>query len=285
MKELTSIRQIQSLVLGLLDELSAICRQNNLRWFFIRGALIGALRHKGFIPWDDDIDIAMPRTDYDRLADIMRQKEKNGGSARYKLLTLRDGSDYFYEFAKFSDLATHLREPGKKIDIRELGVFIDIFPLDGMGDDPEEAKRTYLQANAQARRIASCVNINSKLSLDRLLVRCSRRLLYMFTSREKAFERVADRLRKQHPFDTSKYVASTFGTQGTEDIFERSIFEKALDAPFEGRTVPIPAGYDAYLSRRYGNYMEMPPEAQRNPHHFVNILCEDAVFEALQKQA
>ncbi|MBQ3892729.1 MAG: LicD family protein [Mailhella sp.] len=280
MKKLTSIRHIQTIALGLLDYLDTVCKQHALRYFFIRGALIGAVRHKGFVPWDDDIDIAMPRPDYDRLTVMLRHREH----PRYKLLTLRDGSDYFYEFAKLTDLSTHLREPGIKINIRELGIFIDIFPLDGMGDDYEEAKKFYMRANAKARQIASCVNNSKGLSLDRKIVRTARRLLYALTGRERAFERVVDELRTAHPFDSSRYIASTFGTQGIEDIFEHAVFASAIEASFEGRTIPIPIGYDAYLTRRYGDYMTLPSDEKRAPHHFVEIFCEDDRFEELHDQ-
>jgi len=276
MQELTSIQHMQKIVLGILDHVTGLCGRHGLRYFLIRGTCIGAVRHHGFVPWDDDIDIAMPRQDYDRLAEIMLAEEH----PIYKLLTLQDGTDYFYEFNKVTDTRTRLVEPGAKIEITGLGLFIDIFPLDGLGNDLEKAKKLFLNTQNSARKIASCANINKSLSADRIFIRCIRRCLYAMKSRKKSFEKVVDGVRK-YSFDESAYVSSTFGRHGMDDLYEQGIFSGALQVPFEGRTVSIPSGYDAYLRKLYGDYMSMPPEEERKPHHYVKVFCEESLAREL----
>ena len=267
MQKLTSIRQMQLLELGILEYLASVCEKHALRWFLIGGTLIGAVRHKGFIPWDDDIDVALPRPDYDKLLKILDDEPH----LRYKLMTLRDGSDYFYEFSKITDSATHVREPGAKIDITGLGLFIDVYPLDGMGYDYEQAKRIFLDVRKRTRKIASCVNINKKLSPDRIFIRSLRRLRYAFGGRKKHFENIVGHLRDTYAFDECPWVASTFGIYGLKDIYPREIFASALTVPFENGMYPIPVGYDAYLTQRYGDYMRLPPPESRVIRHSVEV--------------
>ena len=134
MRDITELEELHQIETDILTAIDEICRKENIRYYLAGGTLLGAVRHKGFIPWDDDIDIAMPRDDYERFLKVMRK----GAHPYYKILALEYKEDYPYTFAKVVDTRTRLQEEIGK-DLPEMGVFIDIFPLDGMGDDRDKA--------------------------------------------------------------------------------------------------------------------------------------------------
>ena len=135
MEELT-LRQMQEGALNILKKLDGICREQGLRYFLFYGTLIGAIRHKGFIPWDDDLDVAMPRPDFDKLVAYCRRHRQE--LQPMQLMTVDDNPQYVYPIARFSDTRYRVKYQG----IRDygLGLFVDIYPLDGCGNTEEEAR-------------------------------------------------------------------------------------------------------------------------------------------------
>ena len=122
--------EIQEIELEILSNIAAVCEQHQWRYFLAGGTLLGALRHKGFIPWDNDIDISMPRRDYEKLLQFYKE---NGN--RYKILQVGENTNYYLPFAKVVDTETLLVEKSIETQVPELGLFVDIFPIDGVGDE------------------------------------------------------------------------------------------------------------------------------------------------------
>ena len=151
MEELT-LRQMQEGALNILKKLDGICREQGLRYFLFYGTLIGAIRHKGFIPWDDDLDVAMPRPDFDRLVEYCRRHRQE--LQPMQLMTVDDNPQYVYPIARFSDTRYRVKYQG----IRDygLGLFVDIYPLDGCGDTEEEARAWVQQPMRDVKFINCC---------------------------------------------------------------------------------------------------------------------------------
>lgn len=143
----TETNQVHCVLLNMLQWFHQECKNNNLRYYIIGGTMLGAVRHKGFIPWDDDIDVAMPRKDYDKLCRIMA----DSGKGQYRLeFPGKENKDYTYLFAKIYDTQTTLTENKRKPITR--GLYIDVFPLDGIGNE-------YKQAHENFRKIQSRMQI------------------------------------------------------------------------------------------------------------------------------
>lgn len=137
MREVIEIKEIQSILLPILEYIDKVCKDNNLRYSLAFGTLIGAIRHKGFIPWDDDIDIVMPRTDFDKLIEIL-EKEQN---KKYKILSPYDTNSFFAgQMLKVYDAETKLCEFPNKYNL-EYGAYIDVFPIDGIDNSIVKARK------------------------------------------------------------------------------------------------------------------------------------------------
>ena len=151
MEELT-LRQMQEGALNILKKLDGICREQGLRYFLFYGTLIGAIRHKGFIPWDDDLDVAMPRPDFDKLVAYCRQHRQE--LQPMQLMTVDDNPRYVYPIARFSDTRYRVKYQG----IRDygLGLFVDVYPLDGCGNTEEEARAWVQQPMRDVKFINCC---------------------------------------------------------------------------------------------------------------------------------
>ena len=139
--------EIKKIELDILIYIDSLCKQNHLRYFLCGGTLLGAIRHKGFIPWDDDIDISMPRPDYDKLISLI------GSNSSYMVLTPAN-CDFYYNFAKVVDTRTTLCEIDNT-PIKNMGVYIDIFPLEGMPDNDIEREQHYKQLDRVREKIKS----------------------------------------------------------------------------------------------------------------------------------
>ena len=126
------IEEIKHIEVDILKHVVKICNRHKLRYFLAYGTLLGAVRHQGFIPWDDDIDICMPRPDYDKFIEIWQKEKTLNESLNFGLLFPSPGNNYFYEFAKVTATDTVCEVNLPILDIKGLGIWIDIFPLDGM---------------------------------------------------------------------------------------------------------------------------------------------------------
>ncbi len=258
MKRIDTIEEIHKIGLEELKYFDKICKENNLNYFLAGGTLLGAVRHKGFIPWDDDIDVAMPRKDYDKLIGI----ESKG---RYKIISMENCKDYVWSWAKLIDTNTYVKEKNI-IDIDEYGIFIDIFPLDGFGNNKIIAYIYEFIIRFLRGRLGIVINKYEKN------VNFIKRLLqkpYEKMGKLKTYNRIL-KYAKKHDFYTSKYVGSVVGgARGRKEIFNCKIYSETLDMNFEGLTLKGMKYYDEYLSKMYGNYMELPPEDKRGGFHTI----------------
>lgn len=265
MKEIGSLTEIQKIEVDILDYIVKICKEYNLRYFLVGGTLLGAIRHQGFIPWDDDIDISMPRKDYEKLIHIFSNIK-----GRYKLLQINNNTNYFYSFIKIVDTKTKLIECNRKTYIKDLGIYVDIFPLDGLGNDRNKAIKKVLKISKIGRRVArSAENLSNQLRVNKIKI-LTLKCLVNVVGREKYFQIINNHLKKCD-FDDSKFIGCVYGMYGESEVIERKHYASTIDVEFEGKKYKAPIGYDCYLKQLYGDYMKLPPEEERVPKHNIKV--------------
>lgn len=260
-----SLREIQMATLEILDAIDAVCKQEGIRYFLTYGTLIGAVRHQGFIPWDDDLDIAMPRSDYERFLSCF--PELLPDDSPLVVINRRTNERAPFLITRISD--TRYRMIGESgLDVSEMGTFVDVYPLDGMGDDIEQAKSMLVRCNKLMKGF--CRADNSKCN-TRGFGTIKRALSVVRAQAMKSPSAYLDDLRKvvlAYDFDSSRYCAMA--------VWDGTIIDKREDwgsasMSFEGRQLPVPSGYDSLLRAWYGNYMQLPPEPERVGHHVYKI--------------
>lgn len=260
-KLIDDVREIQAIELEILRAVDAFNKENGLRWFLAGGTLLGAIRHGGFIPWDNDIDICMPRPDYEAFIKTF------GVHGPYRVMGPEDGNDYIYPFVKVVDTRTRLVERANPMKITGLGLYIDIFPLDGYGNDPDEAARLITAAHREGSHIAYTAGCTEGITLTQKLARLFRKARVALSGgREACFGRLLRKL-EAHPFDSSAYIGSTYGVRFEKEIVPREDFAASVPVRFGEDTFPAPVGYDRYLTNMYGDYMTPPPVEKQIANH------------------
>ena len=262
MKKELSMGDCKKIQLSILSYIDEVCTKNNLRYYLCGGTLIGAIRHKGYIPWDDDIDIMLPRTDYHKLINLLKADNK------YRSLSMYNQPDYYYPFAKVVDLDTELIEYDLDIKIKDYGVYVDLFPLDGLPNSKNKIV-AYYKKIMRARKayylaITSHYTPTNKLSISvvKLLAWCVAQTIGW----KKLLNRV-DSISKEYDFETAQYIGVPSAGYGSKEVFHKGIVEKALRVEFEEYRFNIPVGYDEYLTSIYGDYMKLPDENNRVTRH------------------
>ena len=263
MKEL-SLQEIKEIELNTLKMFSSFCKENNIRFYLAYGTLLGAIRYKGFIPWDDDIDVLVPRDDYDRLLTLFSDNK------RYRLFAFEKSSEYGYPFAKLCDMTTRLEETLYNQQSVELGVQVDVFPLDAWDSNLEKAKK-------EARRIKKYMAwlgfTKEKKPVTNNPVRYVAWKVVLFFAKLHGSRYYVRRIikasnkpkQKGSPYLGAK-VWSIYGERG---IIPASVFDETIEIEFEGERFPAPKGYDTYLTCLYGDYLPEPPPEKRKSHHVI----------------
>lgn len=266
MEEL-STKEIQEVELEILKTISDICREQNLRYCLAYGTLLGAVRHKGFIPWDDDLDIIMPREDYEELLKYLgmhKQSYKN-----LQVFNPETNPSYPYMITRISD-DRYLLDVDNENDYG-IGIFIDIYPYDGLGNTKEEALRFGLKGDRLSSLCFQATRQRFAMGYTKSIFRKIIKLpVYLFSKAvgKNFYQKKLALLAGEKPYDTSKYVGCVVWLSGGEkDIFKKEWFDEIIEAPFEKYNFCIPKEYDSILKHAYGDYMKLPPVNERVGHH------------------
>lgn len=259
MSEPISNSELKQIAFDILSDVASFCDNRHIQYYLVCGTALGAVRHKGFIPWDDDVDIGMPRPDYDRFL-------SEYPSEKYRLTHAGTDPDYPYAFAKVCDPDTVLIE---NIDHPcDLGVYIDIFPIDGLPDAEAEQKR-HLKRIDWDLRILSWKRISRTKKMDLLhkLIQIAAKA-FLSSVPYSALVAKVDRDVRLYPYESCKYVGhlTTCATWGS-DVKPKSVFEQPVKHPFESGEFWLPGKYDEYLRLEYGDYMRLPPEEEQVAKH------------------
>lgn len=261
MKEITNNSQLKSIQLEVMDNFHNWCQENGITYFITAGTLIGALRHKGFIPWDDDIDVVMLRDDYEKMLKLFPKE------GRYRLYSIETDSSCIYPYAKVYDTNTVMIEGDEK-DHPSIGVNIDIFPLDNATDDYQDA----IQLKNSIKLLDSILGVKLLGRVNRGLVKnvtvAILRLISKFFTYPWLIKRIIKKSKKFISNTNSRYIVNAvIYCKGEKEILEREWFKETVDLDFEGRKYKAPIGADQYMRRLFGDYMQLPPEDKRVSHH------------------
>lgn len=261
---------------GCLHKFEEICEAHQLTYFCVGGTVIGAVRHGGMIPWDDDIDVAMPRPDYDRFLQLCKTIDLG----HYELAT-PEMKGYPFFFSKFCDKDTSL------IEIENVpclyGIFIDIFPIDGTSSDKAEATQMMKNFKRISNKIDATIahlTFGEYLSLlfqPKQWGRMAFQTAAFLLGRENIRKRLINKLNAiatSHDFNASQYIANYGGAWAEKEIHPKEWILPLTKKHFEDTEVYIPGNYHEYLTQMYGDYMQLPPEEKRISHHnhaFVDL--------------
>lgn len=266
--EKLSFEQVQATALEVLKRLTDICEAHNFTYVLCWGTLIGAIRHKGFIPWDDDIDIMMPRPDFDKFLDYCDNHKDE--LKPYEILNMDRRKDYPNMLTRVCDSRTWLDCENEK-DCG-MGVFVDIYPMDGIGETYEEAWNLMSKVgpNNSLIFLASRQHFiwGTTKGWKKKLLKIPA-YLYAKLMGQQYFVRKTKQIVEKLDYDKSNYVCCASAlTHPDEIIFKKEIFNNPIKVPFEKYQFYIPANYDEVLKETYGDYMKLPPEKDRIHHHF-----------------
>lgn len=275
-------------LVDIFGKLIDICKTYNLRYYCCGGTAIGAVRHKGMIPWDDDIDIMMPRPDYDRLIEIA----KTADWGNYELITPYNNDTYPLYFSKLSDKRTTLIEYPNIPCV--LGLYVDIFPLDGSADTLDEArnlKDKFVKTINRLSAISTRTTFSEHISLlkhKNTLGRFAIKTLAWFCrpAVRRHLIKKMDKLSHIYDYEKSKYVALHTGSYSYKEILPKEWLEEGSIHTFEHIEVILPKQYDAYLRQVFGNYMQLPPEDKRTAHHekaYLNMDGKEKIEDIRRK--
>lgn len=266
MEELTKdIQQaVKNVELEILKQFVSVCIKNHLKYYLMGGTMLGAIRHQGFIPWDDDIDVGMPRSDYDKLLDL----SQDDFDLPYFLQNIYTDTSYPGIHSKIRNSnTTFIESASRKLNINH-GIFIDIFPLDYYPEDEEEQKRIDQCVHSMNRRISDFYyTFNTKQSLKRRVIGLFDHLMHP-NVRATLLER--DKIMKS--VEESGLIINWGGAWGKKEIVPAEWYGDGIDAIFESIHVKVPTHYDKWLTQVYGNYMQLPPMEKRVTHHYTEVI-------------
>ena len=266
MNEIIDINKLRKIELDMLLEVDRISKLIGCKYFMLGGTLLGAVRHKGFIPWDDDIDIGMCREDYN----LFINKAQRYLPDYYFLQNKHTDKEFILGFSKIRDSRTTFIETStSKMNINH-GVFIDIFPIDYYNQRESKIntfKRVLINCSLLSR-----FNIPTPSIKNRILNIIGR---FIYHNSFRALQTL-EKLNTAVPISSKR--TNYYGAWGTKEIVDSNIFSSIKNYIFEGYNIPGPEDYDTYLKHIYGNYMELPPVEKRVSHHYTKYIDLDSSY-------
>ena len=263
MKQELTLDQIHKQTIGLIKKYISICERIKVDYCVYYGSLIGAVRHHGFIPWDDDFDVIMLRPDFNRFISYCI---KNKASLYpYELKCRQTDKDYPYNIPRFCD--TRFIMEKENIDTN-MGLFIDIYPFDGVGNNCKAAKRKISLRKNLYNSCITYINKEAKPTSKVFYKNILRKIVFLYSkmhTREYFFNKL-NCLKELYPYDNSEYVECIVWSSFFNPV-KKAWLKPFETIDFENIEVKIPNNYHAILSDRYGDYMQLPPEKERKPHH------------------
>ena len=258
MKKLTDV-EIKKVSSEILSKFDSFCNENNLLYSVSFGTMIGTVRHGGYIPWDDDIDVVMPREDYEIMIEISR-KEKIGENLDVFFYRF----DKAYSILKIVDTRTLLIE--KYFDnSSQYGVYIDVFPLDNCVDQDDFEKRNYKMRKLSKNFFRCSLTAKREENILKKITKMLRNSIWRLVYNREAICKEIEKTEQLYRTVNTKYVAD-FAAVSLPSMYEKAKL-KVIRAKFENFNVNIFENYDDILKRKYGNYMELPPKEKQITHH------------------
>ena len=277
--ENVELKLVQERELGILREILKVINKYHLRYYMLGGTLLGAVRHQGFIPWDDDIDIGMPRPDYEKFIKVIESELHDP----FDVHSLQSGlCEFSYYYARIVDKSLKvLRQKAMKDVV--LPVWVDVFPLDGVPENDKEL-RSWLK---KARRLHKEYRISQfeyyyyttnvwkeKHGEIKTIFRAflGKTGLYHMLDTHKVWKKL-DRQLKKYDYDQASRIINFCGYWGIKEMFPKTVYGEGALYPFEDLMLMGPADYDFVLTQMYGDYMT-PPEESKRHDHVVKIVKE-----------
>ena len=272
MKALT-IDDVKAIGLDTLCYFVSLCKENDLKYYLAYGTLLGAIRHCGYIPWDDDIDVWVPRSDYDKLVSICKELD----TSKYKLLCPELTPGFLSPFAKLSRTDTVLL-PSRFTTGYLYGCSIDVFPLDffQFEGDIDSATEAFIAEKAKHQLTIGKYHAYTDGKRELLPKHALKKALYLYSSAR--YGSLAKRV-----LDLSNMYADNLANDGNgylvtvagNTLFDPDLFSESINVTFEGYSFSAPSGFDGVLTRRYGDYLTPPPLVERViPHSFSAFLID-----------
>lgn len=263
-----TLRKVQLVQLEIAKEIKRVCEENHINYFLDSGTLLGAVRHKGFIPWDDDLDLGMLRNDYERFLEIAPA----GLREKYELITWKNDREYPHPMAKVIKKGTVYIEEARKDNGRQ-GIWVDVFPYDHVPVSQKQQKSqgrkiTFYRALIRAKCHLQTWTVHNSFIFSKWIKNLPVRFLSLFYQKKSLvghYEKAAEQYNGE---PSELYFANGSSTYGKWSI-PVSCFSDFPEMTFEDDVFRVPADYDLYLRTAYGDYMKLPPEDQRENRHSI----------------
>lgn len=262
MNTISEVGEIQRITFEILQYISDICKKNNLKYYLAYGTCLGAVRHNGFIPWDDDVDIIMMRDDYEKLCDIFPK------DARYELMCIERNKEYTLPLPKVIDKRTILKQVDQYGAI-DMGIYVDIFILDKLPPKKDSEIKWIRKMDSLQRKW----HLFQYRPATKNIVKVMIKWFALFVGKTLGFARHYSELlnetsREFIDENSQRFTVGHYNVYGrSKEVFDSTIFGEGELILFNGQMFPVPTQYDVYLKTIYGNYMELPPVEKRVSHH------------------
>lgn len=259
-------KDIKKIQIEILKAFKNICEKNNFEYYLFFGTLLGAIRHKGFIPWDDDIDVIMPRKDYEKFINYCIENENL--ISPLKIAHYKTRKKYPIAIARLENSDYVITDEND--NSFDLGLFVDIYPVDGVGNSIKDVER----AAKRVIRWKSCSSMFKNHGFERSRIRIVTKIRYAFYLLYEAifdyWVSYLDKKTQKKKIEDYSYIGIPCWESSVSHYFDKTLLGKSY-CVFEDEEYAIPSGYDAILTQMYHDYMKLPPIEERVPYHFGNV--------------